>query len=313
MSVIKGSPYVTGVGTNFTQSFKVGDYFHVLKQKKKIISIQSDTLLQADSAYKDTSTPGRIINKIALTVNDGYVGIGTDTPQGVLQVEKHHNSVAGFVLRNTHAGTLSQPRIRLESDEVSATIGVRSSQHHSLPNQLVIQSFVTGLSGKLSGVAIQNENQVSIGKGDDSKDAITAYFDTASARTGFGTASPNSTIDVRGSIQYSGSIRDLSDSRLKENVQDLNAGLAEIMAVQTVSFSMIGDEKNETEYGVIAQDLEKVLPELVDTQDTAEGYKSVNYMGLIAPMIKAMQEQQAMIKAQQAEIDKLKTLMGVTE
>ncbi|MEC8067099.1 MAG: tail fiber domain-containing protein [Pseudomonadota bacterium] len=112
-------------------------------------------------------------------------------------------------------------------------------------------------------------------------------------------------LDVSGSVQYTGTITDVSDRRLKQNIQPLGDELAKIKQVQAVSFEM-KDNPAVVELGVIAQDLEKIYPELVNTADDDMGTKSVNYVGLIAPMLKAMQEQQKQIENLQDEIEKLK-------
>ena len=113
-------------------------------------------------------------------------------------------------------------------------------------------------------------------------------------------------LDVSGSVQYTGTITDVSDRRLKQNIQPLGDELAKIKQVQAVSFEM-KDNPAVVELGVIAQDLEKIYPELVNTADDDMGTKSVNYVGLIAPMLKAMQEQQKQIENLQDEIEKLKS------
>jgi hypothetical protein len=86
----------------------------------------------------------------------------------------------------------------------------------------------------------------------------------------------------------------LSDMNYKENVQPLSRSVDIINQLEGVSFTW--KDNGLKSYGVIAQELEKVLPELVDTHD---GKKSVNYNGIIAFLINA-------IKEQNDEINKLK-------
>lgn len=62
---------------------------------------------------------------------------------------------------------------------------------------------------------------------------------------------------------------------------------------------------DETHIGVIAQDVEKVFPELVITDDN--GYKAVAYDKLSAVLLEGMKEQQAQINILKAEIEALKT------
>ncbi len=110
---------------------------------------------------------------------------------------------------------------------------------------------------------------------------------------------------VTGDIDYTGVTTDISDQRLKENITPLSPALAQIMAMSPVSFTMKSDTKHAIEYGFIAQDIEKIYPDLVKTADDSTQTKSMNYIGLIAPLVKAMQEQQKTIQEQQKRIEAL--------
>jgi hypothetical protein len=96
-------------------------------------------------------------------------------------------------------------------------------------------------------------------------------------------------------------ISSLSDARYKENVRDLNVGLAEVMALKPRLYDWKegkgADIKNAR--GFIAQEFEEVFPDLIDEwRDPApegeEPYKSVR-ADLIPVLVKAIQEQQAII------------------
>lgn len=76
-----------------------------------------------------------------------------------------------------------------------------------------------------------------------------------------------------------------SDVRLKMNIQPITNSLGDIMQLKPVSYTLKSNGKDSM--GVIAQDIEKIYPQLV-TQGT--GMKAVNYEGLIAPLISAVQE-----------------------
>lgn len=99
-----------------------------------------------------------------------------------------------------------------------------------------------------------------------------------------------------GDVYVSGKFSNPSDRRLKKNIKPLSSSLEKILKVKGVSFDW-KDEKtqknNGNTYGVIAQDLEKVYPELVSKGKHTTKLKdarSVNYMGLIAPLIEATKE-----------------------
>jgi len=104
----------------------------------------------------------------------------------------------------------------------------------------------------------------------------------------------------------------ISDVRLKENIQDLDVGLDKIMALKPRKFDWKeGNGKNiKGDRGWIAQEFEQVFPDMIDEwKDPApegeEPYKSVR-ADLIPVLVKAIQEQQAMINELKAEVAALK-------
>ena len=119
---------------------------------------------------------------------------------------------------------------------------------------------------------------------------------------------PSVALDVSGSIEYTGTITDVSDRRLKTDIVPLrNEGsmLDKVGMIDTYTFRM-KDDMSRREYGVMAQELEKVFPELVHTANDEMGTKSVNYVGLIAPMIEATKELKAENDNLRAEIAALR-------
>ena len=81
--------------------------------------------------------------------------------------------------------------------------------------------------------------------------------------------------------------------------------LERINQIETYSFTMKGDEKSRIEYGVMAQELEEIFPTLVHTADDEMGTKSVNYVGLVAPMIEATKELKAENDSLKSQMDDL--------
>jgi len=95
-----------------------------------------------------------------------------------------------------------------------------------------------------------------------------------------------------------------SDSSLKKDIVNLDGSLEKVLKLQGVSFSW--KEDGSKNIGVIAQDVEKIYPELVNT-DKKTGLKSVEYGNLVAPLIEAIKEQQKQIDELRVEIDSLKS------
>ncbi len=102
-----------------------------------------------------------------------------------------------------------------------------------------------------------------------------------------------SNLNVSGTITAS-SVTTSSDRRLKENIEPLKDALDSVLAVQGVTYQLKSEHSTPAPHrhiGFIAQDLEKVLPELVMTD--ANGMKSVNYGGMSAVLVEAMKKLKA--------------------
>jgi len=86
-----------------------------------------------------------------------------------------------------------------------------------------------------------------------------------------------------------------SDIRLKENVATLSNGLNKVMQLRGVNFNWKSDENKTTKIGFIAQEVQKVIPELVFENPT-DGYLGVNYAEMTAVLVEAVKEQQNQIE-----------------
>jgi hypothetical protein len=142
-----------------------------------------------------------------------------------------------------------------------------------------------------------------IGNGEDEdnrSDALTVLFD--------------------GTTTIAGDLSINSDARLKANIISLGSTLAKLLQIDGKTYTMKKDENKKQKIGVLAQDIEKVFPELVSESN---GVKSVNYQGLVPVLINAlkeqdnkmkeqdnkMKEQDTKLNKQQAEIDELKAIV----
>lgn len=103
-----------------------------------------------------------------------------------------------------------------------------------------------------------------------------------------------------------------SDKRLKTDFKNLSGSLAKLSQLQGYSYRWLDTIRTQTlQTGLIAQEVEKLFPELVSTDD--KGYKSMNYNGLIPHLIEAVKElkgQTAEIAELRKELNELKMLAG---
>jgi len=101
-----------------------------------------------------------------------------------------------------------------------------------------------------------------------------------------------------------------SDRRLKTNIETLSMVLKSIDQIRGVRFEYKDQKKYATgpKIGVIAQELQKVYPEMVNRGK--DGFLKVDYSQLTGVLIQAIKEQQNQINSQQLEIESLKDKMN---
>jgi hypothetical protein len=120
-----------------------------------------------------------------------------------------------------------------------------------------------------------------------------------SGNVGIADTSPSYKLDVDGTIRATGDVIAYSDVRVKENIKTIDNAITKVNKLRGVEFNKIGSEKKSI--GVIAQEIEKVLPEVVKEDD--KGMKSVAYGNIVGVLIEA-------IKDQQKQIDELKSIIN---
>ena len=128
-----------------------------------------------------------------------------------------------------------------------------------------------------------------------------------------------------GNVTVSGTFSNPSDERLKENISPLGSVTDKIMLVSVNTYNF----KNEfgylnlpqaKQYGFLAQNLQKIFPELVRTVvDKSKGedhlfeYKTVNYLGMIPILTKALQEEHTQRIQTEKELEDLKQRLQIIE
>jgi hypothetical protein len=204
------------------------------------------------------------------------------------------SATASFEASNSAGAT----RFYVQDDGTTRFFGSAGSETARITSagELLVAKTSSGstLTGFEVGTDGANTSRVSIGGANSSSaTGLSLYSTTASAFRFF--------VSYSGQINAtSTSITAISDATLKENVRDLETGLTEVMALRPRRF----DWREETQLpdrnvaGFIAQEVEQVLPELVyDYKYSADATKKSLKMGDILPtLVKAIQEQQAIIQ-----------------
>ena len=114
----------------------------------------------------------------------------------------------------------------------------------------------------------------------------------------------NGDVVVKGTVTANGVLL-TSDSRFKKNITSINNVLTKITQLNAYHYYWKDDQNDPSlQTGVLAQEVEKVFPELVKKNEN--GYLSVNYSGLIPVLIESTKEQQKQITIQQQQIQELR-------
>ena len=238
-------------------------------------SNDATTFELATNAYLDSAGTWRYKS----TNRAGLLGLSA----GTYAFNIAASGTAGNAISFTQAMTLDASGnllVGTTSSSPSSSVGIKNIFSSSVPQVAV----VVNQAGASAGFSLYNVNA----------SAYRFYADNAG--TIFAT---NTTISA------------ISDQRFKENVQDLDVGLNAIMALKPRKFDWKANKGKDIkgDHGFIAQEFEQVFPGLVDEwKDPApEGevpYKSVR-QDLIPVLVKAIQEQQALIESLTSRVSQL--------
>ena len=224
---------------------------------------------------------------------------------------------------------------RMVIDMTSGNVGIGTTEPRAKleiasdgeeDNDLLIHSKTTGAVGSLADWA-----RISLMREGETDEGFLGFYGTNSAGTSSGLMLgvsgehvirfntnggdkmliyPNGDVGIAGNATANGVLLD-SDSRYKKEIQTLPSALKNILSLRGVSYYWKDRDDNTQQIGVIAQEVEKIYPQLVHTNE--DGYKSVAYANLVSPLIEAVKELHALyqghadrlaaLEAQNAELE----------
>lgn len=261
-----------GYGTVAKAPFSVslGLYNDITDNPLKSYVQSGDRIFQIGNGYSD------ITRSNALTVlRNGNVGIGITTPNAQLQFGNNFTN-RKIVLWET-----------ANNEHQFYGLGIQSTQlRYQVDANVADHVFFAATSATTS-------NELMRIKG--------------TGNVGIGTATPSQALQVAGNIIASGTITP-SDARYKKNIASITDPLEKLEQLNGVTYNYRKEEFPEMKFtdkeqvGLIAQDVEKVFPQLVFEDDN--GYKAVDYVKLIPLLIEALKSQQKEIEALKDTIKK---------
>ncbi|MCB0427415.1 MAG: tail fiber domain-containing protein [Flavobacteriaceae bacterium] len=139
--------------------------------------------------------------------------------------------------------------------------------------------------------------------------AIGAYIGTSSSSDKFNiynsAVGDIMSIQGNGNVLVGGSVVHSSDRRLKKDIADISYGLNEILQLQPKEYNWKNKKQTAKSLGLIAQDVQPIISNIVHQNDDELKTLSVSYTELIPVLIKAIQEQQDIIAKQDLKIKEL--------
>jgi Chaperone of endosialidase len=260
----------------------------------------------------------------ALVTNAGNVGIGTITPGYKLDVYASVNSTyAAQILNNSSAGSGL-------SVSAGGNPGNGSNKLLSLKDGGSNEKFTVLDNGKvgigtttpsylltLNGSATTNPT-IEIQYGGVTKGYL--WYENGSDFIGVGRGSAANSITFKTSqLNYNSAYCngttwvDASDARLKRDIQPMtNYGLSTVMQLKPVTYYFKADKTNHHEVGFIAQEMQKIVPEVVSgTEGDLEKGETLglSYGNLVPVLTKAIQEQQTEITDLKKQLAELKAML----
>jgi hypothetical protein len=134
------------------------------------------------------------------------------------------------------------------------------------------------------------------------------YYDGTNVYFGNGNNGIVITFDSSGNGVFNGNVTAYSDIKLKDNIETIPDAINKVKQVRGVTYTRKDLEDKQKRYsGVIAQEVEAVLPEVVGTNE--EGTKHVAYGNMVGLLIEAIKEQQTQIEELTSQINTLKEMI----
>ena len=114
---------------------------------------------------------------------------------------------------------------------------------------------------------------------------------------------PANTLVYNRNIIATGNVTAYSDIRLKENIETIDNPLEKIQKMRGVYYTLKEDCSSQRKIGVIAQEMEEVLPEVVYTGTSEDKWKSVAYGNIVAVLIEGMKAQESTLRSIQSYLE----------
>ncbi len=216
--------------------------------------------------------------------SSGLVGIGNTAPISTLTVGNATGTIPGEITLYPTTGSFEGGQINIKKSLVGSTADWIIDQYGTSAAEARLRIFNTT---EANGIIIKENGFI-----------------------GMGTSNPTVRLQVAGDI-IANSIAGSSDSRFKTNILPIENPLQKVLKLRGVTFHWKTKEfpnrmfSENRALGFIAQEVEQVIPEVVQTENSTEGFKSVQYDKVVALLVEAIKEQQKQIEQLQQKVKEL--------
>jgi hypothetical protein len=229
--------------------------------------------------------------------SSGNVGIGSTSPSEKLQVVGNIGVGAGTYNGGVYANT--------SATSVDTNWGFDIARTSGVPDYSTRLKYYPNTGDSRKGGIYNSLSNTWVLYGD-SNNTPNVIIPTGSV--GIGTTGPSYKLHVEGntsgiSIYASHDIAAFSDITVKKDVQKIENAIEKVKELNGYTYVRTDDETNTRRAGVIAQEVQKVLPEVVSANP--DGTLNVAYSNMIALLIEGMKEQQATIERLENRIKQL--------
>tara|TARA_R100000935_G_scaffold14531_1_gene29094 strand:- start:526 stop:1566 length:1041 start_codon:yes stop_codon:yes gene_type:complete len=279
-----------------------------LSEIGRYLDFHSTSSSTADFDVRLNATSGLLTVSGSLSSSGNISAVG-DLTGGFVKATNGSRFTPSFAFTSD----LNTGMFRNNTDEVALTAGgntrvLCTTTFVSITSKLGINTTPT------SGTSLDVDGTVLIADGNGVADFYLGNYGTAN-HFRFHTNNADTYFDMNcgniywrdgGSIRYrffpstanmtiNGTLTQFSDIRHKENIVEIDDCIGKVKAMRGVYYNRTDINQDTKKVGVIAQEVEAVLPELI-LENEDDGFKSVAYAELTAVLINAIKEQQTMIE-----------------
>lgn len=293
------------VSTISSRAYTGSGYTPITSIQSYYTGTNQGTIIFSTNGGSNATTERMRINQ------DGNVGIGTSSPGAIFHIENGNSFGSSpsstttpsiYVFNNNNSSSTAHATAAIRtagtgSGKPYLSLDVNGAFGYSMGINNPTDQLVLNASWDFNTTA--SNNAIIINRTGQSRVIIPDYNGGYNNDWPSGWGGSLATYDISCSGIYYSNLTQRSDSRLKNNINDIsNTILSKYLQLRPVTYYWNQGESSDKnlQYGLIAQEVESIFPEMVQSATDEMQTKSINYQALHAISLKVIQEQQKQIE-----------------